>query len=158
MTSVQEIKRQTYVSAWIVWAVATVVIFRASLEAVYALADIVDPAIANSGFKTWSFNIVRICVVIGSPVVGWLISYRLLFRQLNPIKMLGWMYALGTMFTVFLGLSVVFTWPWQRMKYGYPALEYDVLVGTLGLTMMAVMVTIRFLAKRAVRQTENKTL
>lgn len=158
MKNANAIQRKSYVFAWIVWAVATVVIFRVSLEALYALANILDPVVPNGVFKTWSFYIVRICVVIGSPVIAWLISYRLLFRQLNPVKMLGWMYVLGTLFTILLFLGFVSPWDWHRLKHRYPALEYDLLIVGLGFTMIAVMLMIRLLAYRAVRQTENTPL
>lgn len=150
MTGIR-VKRSTYVFAWIVWTVATLVIFKAALSALFTLADILDPVVPDSDFKTWSFYVVRVCATISAPVIAWSISYRLLFRQLNPVKMLGWMYLLGTLFTAVLCIGVI-TDPFRFQQPIY------VVVRGLGLTMIAVMLMIRFLAYRAVRHTDNKTL
>jgi hypothetical protein len=100
----------------------------------------------------WIFHGVRAFIAVSSVVIGWLISYRLIFRKLDPAKMLVWMYVLGSIFTVWVGFSVIFLYDVQMLKHGYGPLDTEVFITSQIFTMCSVMLIIRHLALKASRK------
>jgi hypothetical protein len=141
----------TYFYAWIVWTVITLTLFPLAMALVRNMASNFDLLNLDDTEQGWIFYGVRVAVAFSSVVVGWLISYRLIFRKLDPSKMLVWMYVLGSIFTVWIGFSVIFFWEVQMLKHGYFPLDTNLFLGSLIVTMFSVILIIRHLALKCSR-------
>ena len=135
-----------YVQAWLVWSVVTFALYPLAMTLISRMASSFDLLNFDDTEQEWVFYGVRVVVAFNSVVVGWLISYRLIFRNLDPKKMLVWLYILGSLLTVWIGFSVIFFWDVQMLKYGYGLLDTDFFIASLIVTMCSVMLIIRHLA------------
>ena len=145
-------QRLTYFCGWLVWAVITFALYPSAMTLVRSIAGNFDILNLDDAEQGWIFQGVRVVVAVSSVVLGWLISYRLIFRKLDPSKMLIWMYILGSIFTGWIGFSVILFWDALRMKHGYGPLNTDFFIGSLIVTMCSVMLIIRHLALKASRK------
>ena len=152
MPNKNENQRLTYVLAWIVWTVVTLTLFPLAMTVVRNMVSNFDLLNLDDTEQGWIFFGVRVVVAFSIVVAGWLISYRLIFRKLDPSKMLVWMYVLGSTFTVWIGLSVIFFWNVQMLKHGYGPLDKDFFIVSLIVSMCSVMLVIRYLALKASRK------
>ncbi|NRP59223.1 hypothetical protein [Marinobacterium sp. xm-d-564] len=149
MTNQHNNQRLTYFFAWIVWTVITLTLYPLTMMSARSMASNFDLLNLEDTERGWIFYGVRAIVAVSSLVLGWLISYRLIFRKLDPSKMLIWMYLLGSIFAVWIGFSVIFFWDLQMLKYGYGSLDTEVFIASLIVTMCSVMLIIRHLALKA---------
>ena len=140
-----------YVQAWLVWSLVTFALYPLAMTVVRNMASNYDLLNLDDTEQGWIFYGVRVVVTFSSVVVGWLVSYRLIFRKLDPSKMLVWMYVLGSIFTVWVGFSVIFLWDVQMLKHGYDPLDTEAFIGSLIVTMCSVMLIIRHLALKCSR-------
>jgi hypothetical protein len=144
--------RSRYVQAWLVWAVISLALYPLTIIFLRSMASNFDLLNFGGDEQGWSFHSVRVAVSVSSVVLGWLISYRLIFRNLDPKKMLVWMYVLGSIFAVWVGFSVIFLWDVQMLKYGYGPLDTEVFIASIIVTMCSVMLIIRYLALKVSRR------
>ena len=144
-------QKLSYVYAWLVWALVTFALYPLAMASVRSLANL-DLLNLDDTEQGWIFHGVRAVVAFSLVVVGWLITYRLIFRKLDPAKMLVWMYVLGSIFTVWVGFSLIFLWDVQMLKHGYGPIDTEVFIGSLIATMCSVMLIIRHLALKASRK------
>ena len=145
-------QRRMYFYAWSVWTVITLTLFPLAMSLVINTASNFDPLNLYDTEQGWIFHGVRFVVAFSSVVLGWLVSYRLIFRKLDPSKMLVWMYVLGSIFTVWVGFIVIFFWDVQMLKYGYGPLDTDFFIASCIITMCSVMLIIRYLALKVSRR------
>ena len=145
-------QRLIYFSASVVWTVITLTLFPVAMTLLRSMSSNFDLLNLEDTERGWILYGVRAIVVVTSVVLGWLISYRLIFRKLDPSKMLVWMYVLGSIFTVWIGFSVIFFWDVQMLKHGYGPLDTEVFIASLIVTMCSVMLIIRHLALKASRK------
>lgn len=146
MSNQNKNQKPAHFYAWIVWTVITLTLFPLAMTVVRNMASNYDLLNLDDTELGWIFYGVRVVVAFSIVVAGWLISYRLIFRNLDPKKMLVWMYVLGSIFTVWVGLSVIFFWDVQMLKYGYGPLDTDFFIASLIITTCSVMLIIRHLA------------
>jgi hypothetical protein len=145
-------QRLIYFSASVVWTVITLTLFPVAMTLLRSMSSNFDLLNLEDTERGWILYGVRAIVVVTSVVLGWLISYRLIFRKLDPSKMLVWMYVLGSIFTVWISFIVIFFWDVQMLKYGYGSLDTEVFIASLIVTMCSVMLIIRHLALKASRK------
>jgi len=145
-------QRLIYFSASVVWTVITLTLFPVAMTLLRSMSSNFDLLNLEDTERGWILYGVRAIVVVTSVVLGWLISYRPIFRKLDPSKMLVWMYVLGSIFTVWISFIVIFFWDVQMLKYGYGSLDTEVFIASLIVTMCSVMLIIRHLALKASRK------
>ena len=152
MSNQHKNQKPTYFYAWIVWTLITLSLFPLAMTVVRNMASNFDLLNLDDTEQGWIFYGVRVVVAFSIVVAGWLISYRLIFRNLDPKKMLVWMYVLGSIFAVWVGFSVIFLWDVQMLKHGYGPLDTEVFIASIIVTMCSVMLIIRYLALKVSRR------
>jgi len=137
-----------YIQAWLLWAVVTLILFKIGVSVLEEATLIIQHLALSSLLNQLTYLAGGVIATSGIVVIGWLISYRLIFRKLDPSKMLVWMYILGSIFTMWIGFSVIFFWDVQMLKHGYGPLDTGVFIGSLIVTMCSIMLIIRHLAMK----------